>query len=115
MRIVARDILINVNQRSSIPSEETSRGIIERVSELYPKLLGVQGRLNVLRVNVGRRPMRKSGLRLEAENTTFVETRSDGFKTVDKPLKIVHCYGAGGNGYKLSWGAARMVVELVND
>lgn len=57
--------------------------------------------------------MRKGGLRLEAESSSYTQTKTDGLKIEAIPLKIVHCYGAGGNGYKLSWGTARRVVELV--
>jgi D-amino-acid oxidase len=59
--------------------------------------------------------MRKGGLRLEKEDSSFAFLQPDGFKTKTKPLKVVHCYGAGGSGYKLSWGAARRVVELVGE
>ena len=58
--------------------------------------------------------MRKGGFRLEKEYTSFAFPLSDGFKMKDMPLNIVHCYGAGGSGYKLSWGVARRVVELVS-
>ncbi len=57
--------------------------------------------------------MRVGGLRLEPEEASFLQTKSDGFKNEKVPLRIIHCYGAGGNGYKLSWGAASRVCELV--
>jgi hypothetical protein len=57
--------------------------------------------------------MRRAGLRIEKEDLWVTQTKSDGFKNEEILLKLVHCYGAGGNGYKLSWGAARRVSELV--
>lgn len=107
--------------RSPHPSDAATAGILKKVAELYPKLLTLpendpngQLALHLLRVTVGRRPMRKGGLRLEKETSSFVVPHTDGFKTKTKDLNIIHCYGAGGSGYKLSWGAARRVVELVN-
>lgn len=107
--------------RSPHPSDASTAGILEKVSKLYPKLLtppdhyhNGKPTLHLLRATVGRRPMRKGGLRLERETSSFVIPGTDGFKTKTKELKIIHCYGAGGNGYKLSWGAASRVVDLVD-
>ena len=110
------------DRRSPTVSNTATAGILAKVAKLYPRLLtappnqadGVAA-LHVLRINVGRRPMRKGGLRLEREDSSYAQTKIDGFKSEQKSLKIIHCYGAGGNGYKLSWGAARRVVELVSD
>jgi D-amino-acid oxidase len=51
-------------------------------------------------IQVGFRPYRDNGVRLEHETTV------DG-------MNIVHCYGHSGSGVTLSWGCARDVVELI--
>lgn len=62
---------------------------------------------DIHQVYVARRPMRLGGLRVEKERHPRTD-RSDG---LDVPL--VHCYGAGASGYKISWGVANRVVHLV--
>jgi D-amino-acid oxidase len=49
---------------------------------------------------VGLRPYRDGGVRLEHERT------ADG-------IDVVHCYGHSGGGVTLSWGCAKDVVEIV--
>jgi hypothetical protein len=52
--------------------------------------------------NVGRRPYREGGCRLESE------------VIVDGQRHIIHAYGIGGRGYETSWAIAERVVELLN-
>ena len=52
------------------------------------------------RVNVGFRPCRKGGFKVEIEN------HGDSV--------IIHAYGAGGMGYELSYGAGMKVYELMS-
>jgi glycine/D-amino acid oxidase-like deaminating enzyme len=52
------------------------------------------------KVQVGLRPYRDDGVRLEHE------------KTIDG-LDIIHCYGHSGSGITLSWGCAKDVVEII--
>ena len=54
---------------------------------------------NVLAVRVGLRPFRKSGVRLERD-----QSRDE--------RAIIHNYGHGGAGFTLSWGCAREVLDL---
>lgn len=49
--------------------------------------------------------MRKGGLCLEQADLI---TNSD-----QLPLPLIHCYGAGASGYKISWGVAKRVHDLV--
>lgn len=56
---------------------------------------------DIIRDNVGIRPGRPSGVRVEKELV-------DG-------QQIVHAYGTGGGGYVFSYGLARAVAKLVND
>jgi hypothetical protein len=54
------------------------------------------------KVQVGLRPYRDDGVRLESEKT------NDG-------MTIIHCYGHSGSGVTLSWGCAKDVVQLVRE
>lgn len=74
---------------SRTPSPETAADILRRASRLVPALRDAR----VLRHKVGLRPVRPA-VRLER---------------VDD---VVHCYGHGGAGVTLSWGAAEEVVAL---
>lgn len=60
---------------------------------------------DVKQVYVARRPMRNGGLRLEKAKLI---TNTD-----QPPLPVIHCYGAGASGYKISWGVAERVHDLV--
>lgn len=51
--------------------------------------------LEIVRQQVGFRPFRKGGYRIEREG------------------KIIHCYGVGGAGFQSSWGCAARVGELI--
>uniref|UniRef100_A0A182PR36 FAD dependent oxidoreductase domain-containing protein n=1 Tax=Anopheles epiroticus TaxID=199890 RepID=A0A182PR36_9DIPT len=54
--------------------------------------------------NVGLRPVRRSGVRLELENITSANGRN---------YAVIHNYGHGGAGITLAWGCAGTVVQLV--
>lgn len=56
--------------------------------------------IEVLRHNVGLRPSRDQGPRLEAEKIAGKGT-------------VVHAYGIGPAGYQASWGMAKEVLRLV--
>lgn len=58
--------------------------------------------------------MRKGGMRLEAETIELVEIAKNGLGNEKRELRVVHCYGAGPSGYKVSWGVARRVCSLVH-
>lgn len=53
--------------------------------------------LNIIRTQVGYRPFRRGGYRIERIGN------------------LVHCYGIGAAGFQSSWGCASKVVDLVND
>ncbi|KAG5927357.1 hypothetical protein E4U42_002334 [Claviceps africana] len=108
------------NNWSPYNSHAAIEAILQRVGSICPDL--ARGRvekegegegLRVREAYVGRRPMRRGGLRLEQEMMEFVETADDGMASRTRELRVVHCYGAGPNGYKISWGAARKVAEMV--
>ena len=77
---------------SRTPSEEQAAEILRRASRLVPALRDAR----VLRHKVGLRPVRPA-VRLERVG------------------EVVHCYGHGGAGVTLSWGAAEEVASLVEE
>ncbi len=77
---------------SRTPSPEQAAEILERASRLVPALREAR----VLRHKVGLRPVRPA-VRLERVG------------------RVVHCYGHGGAGVTLSWGAAEEVAALVEE
>lgn len=93
-----------VDDSKTQPREKDSIDIIKRARELFPELMKTKGRgekyFDVEKVNVGLRPARKGGFKLEIEN------HGDSV--------IIHAYGAGGMGYELSYGAGMKVYELLS-
>ncbi|MCJ1394567.1 hypothetical protein MMC18_007446 [Xylographa bjoerkii] len=77
--------------------------IMQRAVELCPALTGGKGveHLSVVRHQVGLRPVREGGVRLEKERVGGVWT--------------VHNYGHGGYGYQASYGCAQVAVGLVEE
>lgn len=94
--------------------------------------------IKILRHNVGLRPARTGGARVEKETVNLpsktpwgvvgplaVPLNPDGMSVDDidhrpkkdeaKNLKVVHAYGFGPAGYQESWGAAEDVVRLVEE
>ncbi|KAJ2659265.1 hypothetical protein IWW48_003602 [Coemansia sp. RSA 1200] len=102
----------------SQPSNETTETILRRALDLEPALVQEDGgslskedkvadlRGKIISINVGFRPMREGGVRLECET---VSTEKHG------NLQIVHCYGHGGFGYQSSLAYAKAVIDLVDD
>lgn len=80
------------------PREEDSRAIIKRGKKIFPELLS-NGEFDVKRVNVGLRPAREGGSRVEKE--------------IVKEGVVVHGYGCGGSGFEMSYGMALHLAELV--
>lgn len=70
--------------------------------------------IHVQQAYIGRRPMRKGGLRLEKEVVGVYKTSENGLENEQSSISIIHCYGAGPNGYKIGWAAATRAVALVD-
>ncbi|ENI03985.1 hypothetical protein COCC4DRAFT_171670 [Bipolaris maydis ATCC 48331] len=87
------------NDWSAEWDEELGRDILRRCCELCPQL-GKPEEVQVLAKNVGLRPSRKGGVRIETEVGKW-------------KVPVVHCYGHAGAGYQASWGSAERVLELV--
>lgn len=81
------------------PDMQLAQDIMRRCCELCPEL-GKPEDLQVISHNVGLRPTRKGGPRIE------VEKWSNG-------TPVVHNYGHAGAGYQSSWGTAEKALELV--
>lgn len=83
-----------------VPREEDTQEILARARILYPDLMFPDGSFDVVRTNVGFRPARTGGSRVELETVP------------GEPFKIVHAYGFGGMGYEASVGAAQHAIDL---
>ncbi|OCL08140.1 FAD dependent oxidoreductase [Glonium stellatum] len=84
---------------SAEPDPMATKEIIRRAKEWAPELLNDQGEFEILSVQVGLRPARKGGVRVEIEK-------------VDDFL-ICHAYGHAGAGYQNSVGSANKVLRLL--
>ncbi|USP79165.1 D-amino-acid oxidase [Curvularia clavata] len=78
--------------------EALGQDIIKKCCKLCPEL-GKPEDLQVIARNVGLRPSRKGGVRIETETGKW-------------KVPVVHCYGHSGAGYQSSWGTAERVLEL---
>jgi glycine/D-amino acid oxidase-like deaminating enzyme len=87
---------------SSEPDPEISAGIIERCRNVWPDLKNAE--IEVLSEQVGLRPGRKGGVRVEVEKVGI----SDGVV-----VEVIHQYGHAGAGFQNSIGSARKVLHLV--
>ncbi|KAJ2122868.1 hypothetical protein IW147_003034 [Coemansia sp. RSA 720] len=93
------------NQWECEPNSLITDIIISRALNLEPALLPVEARVldqdakvqvlkkHVISVNVGLRPMRDGGVRLESESMSTA---------ANSKVVVVHCYGHGGFGYQSS-------------
>lgn len=93
-------------QQSSNREEDKAltQRIIDRAIKYVPELIDPDYRNNpqhidIVRVNVGFRPFREDGARIEID--------------ANRPW-LIHNYGAGGGGYQGSYGMAAEVVQLVH-
>lgn len=88
---------------ASTPSLDDTENPVKHAVERFPELLvykeGIPT-LDIVKVNVGFRPMRKGGVRLEKE--------------IVGKATIIHCYGFGSSGFEMSWGAAKHVSNIID-
>lgn len=87
------------------PSADTRATLLSNFRDTHPQILSEEGEFRVLKDIVGRRPTRRGGPRLEAEDLSL------GGKTIP----LIHAYGLGGRGFELSWGVAERVLQLAGD
>ncbi|KAI8091803.1 FAD dependent oxidoreductase [Thamnidium elegans] len=96
-----------VNRQTS-PDDEITKSILERVYNLYPEITHGKGvdAFDIVAINVGFRPGRAGGIRLEKE----IRRRSNGQK-----VTLCHNYGHSSHGFQSSWGASNKLVQLLNN
>jgi D-amino-acid oxidase len=88
------------------PDDVVTEGILKRARALVPELLtGEDEGFEVLSVQVGLRPGRRGGVRVEREVVSVGERK----------VRVVHAYGHAGSGYQNSVGGARDVCRLVQE
>jgi len=100
-------------------NHRTARRIFERCTALVPDLLPSRG-TTILSHNVGLRPARRGGPRVEVEIIQLPLANDlvpcNGIETRPKrSLKVIHAYGFGPAGYQNSWGVAEEVASLLAD
>ncbi|CAI6089003.1 unnamed protein product [Clonostachys chloroleuca] len=105
-RLDGTAILGGIKQHGETHTEvddSITEDILRRVHENLPEhFTGPKpADYDVIRYNVGIRPDRPTGVRVEKE--------------VKDGEKIVHAYGTGGGGYVFSWGVAKEVSQLVDE
>lgn len=92
---------------STEPDMELAQRIMQRAIKIAPSLVpegaGIES-LRVIRHQVGWRPYREGGPRVEQDKIDDQELGQ---------LQLVHAYGLGGFGFQTSYGVAGRVVELV--
>lgn len=87
------------------PRPEERKKLLENAAKYFPEFIGSDvGEEDIVCDNVGFRPARNGGVRVEREDMKL----DDGRRT-----SVVHGYGAGGRGYEISWGVAEEVCDLV--
>ncbi|CAG9951968.1 unnamed protein product [Clonostachys rosea f. rosea IK726] len=93
----------HVDNRHTEVDDYITEDILRRVHENLPEHFTSPkpADYDVIRHNVGIRPDRPTGVRVEKE--------------VKDGEKIVHAYGTGGGGYVFSWGVAKEVSQLVGE
>ncbi|KAH7065793.1 hypothetical protein BKA63DRAFT_164925 [Paraphoma chrysanthemicola] len=97
------------------PDEEVTRGIIERCRDVWPEIRG--SRIEVVATQVGLRPGREGGVRIEVENIDAnLDRQGDEEKGMgNREVRVVQQYGHAGAGYQLSIGSAGKVVRIVKE
>jgi glycine/D-amino acid oxidase-like deaminating enzyme len=98
---------------------QIARGIFDRCAALAPCLKSAESK--ILKHNVGLRPGRDGGPRVELERIALpLQSTHDlipwnGNPTSDREqsMLVVHAYGFGPAGFQRSWGAAEEVLELM--
>jgi D-amino-acid oxidase len=92
-----------VNNWTAEPNSQTTREILEAAKNWAPELLNEKGEFEVLSEQVGLRPGRQGGARVEIEELEKGE------------FVVCHAYGHAGAGYQNSIGSAKKVVRLLGE
>ncbi|CAG8719873.1 8400_t:CDS:10, partial [Gigaspora rosea] len=93
-------------QVSTTPDAKIADAIIARCLSTRPDLLPKgETKLKIIRHGVGLRPVRKNGVRIEAE---WILSEKTG-----KKILLCHNYGHGGSGWQSSYGASMHVIQTL--
>lgn len=94
--------------KNTAPDDAITKDILERVYKLCPQITHGKGvdAFDIISVNVGFRPGRAGGIRIEKET----KRRSNGQK-----VTVCHNYGHSSHGYQSSWGSSAKLVQLVKE
>jgi len=100
---------------------DAAEGIMERCSRFVPGVSPKNG-AKIIRHNVGLRPSRHGGPRVEIERIKLplvdplkASEGSDVPRDGPSELKVIHAYGLGPSGYQNSWGVAEDVAALLKE
>lgn len=88
-------LIRSLGVRDTTPDAETTDKILRACKALAPELLDEKGEFEVVSVQVGLRPARKGGPRVEVEEVVGGKSGREGD---GKRWTVVHCYGHGGAG-----------------
>lgn len=89
-----------LGDNQTFPRASDTEDLLTRARKLYPDLMFADGSFDVVRTNVGFRPARNGGSRVETELVP------------QDNIKVVHAYGLGGMGYETSVGVAQHALKL---
>ncbi|CCF49401.1 hypothetical protein NDA11_006915 [Ustilago hordei] len=99
----------DIRQSSTTPDKVLAEKILQECAKLVPEIVP-EGKtwkeIDVISHNVGLRPARENGVRVE------LETLASG--AASRGLTVVHSYGIGPAGYQASFGIANEVADLVD-
>ena len=93
------------------PDQHTAARIIDGCASLVPELVQHDGKVHILGHNVGLRPARDGGARVQADSPITVDANGSGSR---RRVGLVHAYGIGPAGYQASFGIAADVADLVD-
>jgi D-amino-acid oxidase len=94
-----------VGDQEDKPRSAERTKLLDSAVKYFPDFVNNVDEFQVVMDNVGRRPWRQGGMKMEIEHLGHTHEQRD--------AKIVHGYGAGGRGYEISHGAAEMIADLV--
>ena len=79
--------------------------LLRNACKYFPEFVNDPREFDVVCDNVGRRPWRQGGVRLEFDDSRV--------RVGDRSTTLLHIYGAGGRGYELSWGIAEQAFGML--
>lgn len=103
---------------STLPRRADAIQILKNAYAICPELAGPNGRgwedIDVVSHNVGLRPSREGGLRLEIEERELANDAltPEGGVARSRPVAVLHCYGIGPAGYQSNIGVADEAKEI---